>query len=305
VWRTILERFRENFYLSQALRWISRPVYGGATFLSTQIPRKIKTNGVSVSLPNGKRMRFERDCGIGIASALYWHGPDAYEPATSKTLRFFFGRVRTFVDVGANSGLYSLLAGLWNPGIQVLAFEPEPRIYKCLLANVRRNDLAEQISCYQLALSDETGKAEFYLPPSQSRDVESTGTLAEKSWQSRKEHTTLQVDTVKFDDFEAARSVPLQLVKIDVEDAEAKVLSGMARSIARDRPLIICEILPRQHHNLRTLEVIRDLGYTAYWITSVGYVRVSNFEFERTAPDFLLSPRDGPEIVTDPSYFLH
>jgi hypothetical protein len=65
----------------------------------------------------------------------------------------------------------------------------------------------------------------------------------------------------------------------------------MAQTIRRDRPFIICEILPREHHNEKTRRVIESLGYTAYWITSTGYVRVSRFDFERPVfEDFLLTP---------------
>jgi FkbM family methyltransferase len=308
-WRDLilsLQKLRENYYLSKLLRVVSRPLYLGATFLSSQIAQKVKSNGIAVSLPNGQTLRVARNCGINIASALYWHGLDGYEAATSKTLRFFFERVTGFVDIGANYGLYSLLAALWNPQIVVTAFEPEPRIHRCLKTNVRINGLASRIHVEKLALSDKCGKAAFYLPPSQSKDIESTGTIAEGSWQSRNEHSTLEVDMVSFDDFEAQHPMRLELVKIDVEDAEARVLAGMAKTIRRDQPIIVCEILPRAHKNERTLGIIQDLGYTAYWITSVGYIRVSNFDFERrTSQDFLLSAHHaGRDIVTDAGAFL-
>ncbi len=55
-------------------------------------------------------MTIGRDAGVGLASLLFWHGVDGYKRETSETLRFFFSRSATFVDVGANCGIYSLLA---------------------------------------------------------------------------------------------------------------------------------------------------------------------------------------------------
>jgi FkbM family methyltransferase len=301
-----LRKWRENYYLSKILAPISRCVYESATFLASQISSKVKTNGVPIRLPHGRILRTARNCGIGLSSLLYWRGLDGYEPATSRTLTFFFERVNTFVDVGANYGLYSLLAALWNPRISVTAFEPVPKIYECLTRNVHANGLTERISTHQLALSDRSGKTAFYLPPSQSLDLESTGTLVAESWQNRKPHTTLEIEAVKFDEFEALHPMRVELVKIDVEDFEASVLSGMTKTILRDRPIIVCEILPREHRNQPTLLAIRELGYTPYWITSDGFILVTDFDFERnSSQDFLLSPRPlGHNVITNPAAFL-
>jgi hypothetical protein len=97
----------------------------------------------------------------------------------------------------------------------------------------------------------------------------------------------------------------IDLMKIDVEDFEADVLIGMQETIRRDHPFIVCEILPRnrEHKNERTREVIQSLGYTAYWITPAGLIRVSRFDFEREFTNFLLSPVSLPgEVVDDPRH---
>jgi FkbM family methyltransferase len=281
-------------------------MYKSATFLATQISSKVKINGMPIPLPHGRILRTAKNCGVGIPSLLYWQGLDGYEAATSKTLRFFFERVNTFIDVGANYGLYSLLAALWNPKISVFAFEPEPRIYDCMTRNVRANGFSDRISAHRLGLSDQNGKFAFYLPPSESLDIESTGTLVEESWQNRKLHTTLEVEVIRFDDFEALHPMRIDLVKIDVEDFQANVLDGMTKTILRDRPIIICEVLPREHRNERTILAIRNLGYEPYWITSVGYILVTDFDFVRdSSQDFLLAPRPlGRSVVTDPAAFL-
>lgn len=299
-----LKRWRENYYFSRGLSSTTKPLQRLCAAVARQIQTKVRRNGVEISLPNGGRLRIARDAGVAIASALYWHGLEGHEPETSPTLRFFFERAATFVDVGANYGFYSLLAATWNPALRVVSFEPLRPVFEGLKKNVALNHLEERIVCENLALSSQSGKATLYLPASTGKDVETTGTLSSDSWQVRQKAQPLQVDTVRLDDYEASHPMRVDIVKIDVEDFEADVLEGMQRIIRRDKPFIVCEILPRnrEHKNERTRQMIASLNYTAYWITPSGYVRVSRFDFDRELTNFLLSPvATEDEVLHDPA----
>jgi FkbM family methyltransferase len=129
-----------------------------------QLQRKVRKNGVSFLLPNGKSLVIAEDSGIGVASGLFWHGLDGYEPETSRVLRFLFERSRTFVDVGANYGFYSVLGALWNPDLKVIAFEPVSAIFEGLKRNVHGNSLAERVVCENFALASDSGTATLFLP---------------------------------------------------------------------------------------------------------------------------------------------
>ena len=297
----VLKKWRENYYVSNALAAVARPAYLVSQRLSGRLKRTIRKNGVAVRLPNGQILRFARDAGVDLASLLFWSGMDGFEPKTAKTLCFFFERSATFVDVGANYGYYSMLAALWNPQLRVVSFEPVPQIYKGLQKNIALNGIGDRVEPYQVALSDTTGRANFLLPPSEGNDLESTGTLVSDGWQSRKQSTAFEVETVRFDDFEGQHPMKLDVVKIDVEDFEAGVLRGMQKTILRDRPFIVTEVLWREHKNEKTRLMIESLGYMPYWITPSGYVRVSNFDFKRkNNTDFLLSPVSVPgEVISD------
>ena len=301
-----MKRVRENYYCSLLLAQLAKPIQRVCGKLASQLKRSVRKNGVGARLPSGQIMRIARDSGIGLASLLFWDGIDGYERETSKTLRFFFSRVQTFVDVGANYGMYTILGALWNLELVVVAFEPSAAIYSGLKRNVALNGLEGRITCENLALADRSGRAILHLPRSEGKDVESTGTLAANSWQVRQAAPGVQIGAVTFDDYESSHPMKVDLIKIDVEDFEASVLAGMRRVIERDRPFIICEILPRlkEHKNQRTLEVIDSLAYFPYWITSCGYVRVSSFDFQRAYTDFILSPVQVPaEVVTDLNTF--
>ena len=298
--KTFLKRWRDNYYFSLLLAYSSKPLRFISSTVALQIQQRVRKNGVTIRLPNGKNLTIGKNTGIGMASLLFWHGLNGHEPETSRALRFFFERVTTFIDVGANCGLYSVLGGLWNPNLNVISFEPVAMIFSGLERNVALNRLQDRVRCENVALSSKSGRATLFLPERKSLDVESTGTLVQDSWQHRNGSLVLEVETVRFDEYEARHPMRVDLIKIDVEDFEAEVLEGMQETIMRDRPFIVCEVLPRPHRNERTRKIIEALNYKAYWITSLGYIRVCRFDFTRGHyTDFLLSPVSTPDIVLD------
>jgi FkbM family methyltransferase len=293
-----LKRARDNYYVSRLITAFAAPLHSVCTATAAQIQRSVHRNGAAIRLPNGQTMRIARDNGIWIASALFWNGLDGHEPETSRALRFLFERSSTFVDVGANYGIYSILGALWNPRLQVVAFEPVPRIHEGLRKNVALNRLQDRIVCENLALADNAGKAAFFLPDGEGQDLDSAGTLVADGWQARKNSPRIEVETVRFDDYEKRRPMRVDLVKIDVEDLEADVLAGMRAVVERDRPFIVCEVLPRAHRNERTRNIVESLQYQPYWITPAGFIRVSRFDFSRNDfQNFLLSPVSTPDTV--------
>ena len=298
-----LKRWREDYYCSRFLTGVARPIHSVCSRLASEIQKKVRRNGLAIQLPNGQVMRIARNSGIALASTLFWHGLEGYEHKTSETLRFFFTRSATFIDVGANYGFYSMLSAFWNPNIRVVAFEPLMPIYEGLRNNIALNQLDTRVVCENLALANQNGRSTLYVPPAEGKDYETTGTLAINSWQVRHGSPGYPVETIRFDDYETRHTMKVDLVKIDVEDFEGDVLAGMQQIIRRDRPFIVCEILPRnrEHRNERTRQVVESLHYEPYWITPSGYIRVSRFDFERNQDrDFLLSPVSVPgEIVTD------
>lgn len=298
--KTLLKRWRDQYYISQVLAHAAQPIRFLAAHTARQIEQKVRKNSVTIRLPSGKNMSIARDSGIGLASSLFWHGLNGFEPDTSRTLRFFFERAATFIDVGANCGFYSILGTLWNSELKVVAFEPVPSIFEILKRNARLNEVAERVRCENIALSSKSGKTSLYLPKSENMDIETTGTLVRDGWQTRIGSPSLEVEAVRFDEYEARRPIRVDLIKIDVEDHEADVMQGMTEIVKRDHPFIVCEILPRPHGNQRTREIVEAFNYQPYWITSAGYIKVPRFDFERgNFTDFVLSPVSTPAVVLD------
>jgi FkbM family methyltransferase len=253
---------------------------------------------------------FPRSVGIGILSAISWHGTEGFEPHTWATLQLLIQRSGTFIDIGSNIGFYSVLAKRLAPQIDVLSFEPVPALCEQSRKFHRSNNVPANI--YQVALSNTDGLAKLYQPIERECDETSASTLVTDSWQARKSHVELIVQTAKLDTFVSNRTLRRPItIKIDVEDHEAAVLRGAADTIRKFRPLIVCEILPRpvrpggrlgsevipiaeQHGNAETVTVLSAIDYTAFAITSVGYFRFlpGDFATERQFTDFLLLPNE-------------
>jgi FkbM family methyltransferase len=160
--------------------------------------------------------------------------------------------------------VYSIFAAAANPSAHVIALEPNPHVFAVLEANLALNP-ALRVAPHSLALADHNGNETFYL-------AGGTSSLNPEFRQGGVE--TVSVTVAKGDDF-ISRTAPdgrLDLVKIDTETTEPSVLRGLAGTISRDLPDIVCEVLPDRTE--RELEAFfAPLGYEAFWLTDRGPIR--------------------------------
>src|SRR6476619_920138 len=92
-----------------------------------------------------------------IGRALYWRGLNSWEPETISVFRELVKEARVFVDVGANTGIYSLIGLAANPKLRVIAFEPVPRIRQRLEENLVLNGWQTRCEIRGEAVSDNLG----------------------------------------------------------------------------------------------------------------------------------------------------
>ena len=127
-------------------------------------------------------------------------------------------------DIGAHVGYYTLLAAhLVGPRGRVVAFEPLPANLEILRQHLRLNKVTN-VEVVAAALSDRAGTASFAV-------------AADRSMGSLADHGELEVRVEVLDQLLASGRLPApDCIKIDVEGAEYRLLSGARECLARHRP---------------------------------------------------------------------
>lgn len=144
-----------------------------------------------------------------------------------------------FVDVGANEGLFTLLASaVVGSSGRVHAFEPSPRERSRLEANIKLNRLSN-VHVHPVALGSEQRIASLRVS-NQAHPGQST--LGGFSYRETEEAYSVEVPVQTLDDVvERERPERIDLIKVDVEGSETAVLRGALESLHRFRPMIIVE----------------------------------------------------------------
>jgi FkbM family methyltransferase len=144
-----------------------------------------------------------------------------------------------FLDVGANTGLYTLFAAKRCSNAKVVAFEPYPPNMRLLKRDIERNEL-ENVDTWEVALSDSAGTVEFDQPEQEDVGYGSGSIESEPG----NPNSTVEVAAKTGDELISDGEVPTpSIVKIDVEGAEPLVVEGMKDALSTPEcRLVYCEI---------------------------------------------------------------
>jgi len=228
-----------------------------------------------------------------IAHLLYWGGIDSFEGETIRVFLRLLEHTHTFLDVGANTGIYSLIAAVDNPTRRVYAFEPVPRVFECLKRNVALNRVSNlYVDCS--AVTDYDGEITLYVP---TTILFPTSASTLRGWREGCEAIAVQAVTV--DAFVATHAVPkVDLMKIDTEGTEPMVLKG-ATDTLEDEPMIICEVIHgKTERSLHTL--LDDRGYRYFRIAREGLVQqecITGAEIYKDLNYLFITPSRMQEIT--------
>jgi FkbM family methyltransferase len=198
---------------------------------------------------------------VSHAGYLWYNGPDAvenlptgpHEQEIIEAVEQLLPRIRrhVLVDVGAHYGLYTVrLAKHFR---EVWAFEPHPRNFDILLANIGLNNITN-VKAYRVALWDKDDEAGLELAPGNDpaqisgrfRVVETAGTMA--------------VPVRRLDTLDPPE---VSYIKVDVEGCAHRVLRGALNILKKHRPVVQIEYHSEEEIQgcLRVLDVF---GYSEY-----------------------------------------
>lgn len=164
--------------------------------------------------------------------------PQCFDAAELDALRAAMGPGKTFIDIGANAGLYSLVAAkAGGPASRVIAVEPQDEMRRRLAYNARTNKL-ENIEISGVALADYEGESVMRLVGNNRGGTQ----LAVTDEGATGRTTAVRVATLStlLGEMRVSR---LDAMKIDVEGGELAILAPFFASVPRETwpDLIIME----------------------------------------------------------------
>jgi FkbM family methyltransferase len=162
---------------------------------------------------------------------------------------------RRLLDVGALHGIFSLVFAAMNRESKVVAIEPSPIAFAKLLYNVRKNGLESNIVTHEVALSSTSGRLQMRY----QWEHAVAAPLSEPGGR-------ISVEKIPGDVLCAKLAFKPDVIKIDVEGHELKVINGLIRTIMAIKPLLFLELHPgliaRENDNISDLwTFFENAGY--------------------------------------------
>lgn len=166
----------------------------------------------------------------------------SYEHNLSQCAVHYAPKDRDAIDVGANCGIFTVLLAKLLPTGRVLSLEPTPIPLQHLNKNLRQNGVCDRVIVFEGVADAVAGQTQLNYIEGRE-EFSSLGPLTHKSVRSQAS-TPLNVTAATVDSLVAQHSLTPGFIKIDAEGAEHKVLSGMASTIQKHRPVILLELSP-------------------------------------------------------------
>ena len=221
-----------------------------------------------------------------------------HPPAVHPSVLAFLSPGGVAVDVGANLGEWAVpLARRVGPSGRLLAIEPAPRaaaaLDKTLVANAFAQ--AELIRC---AVGDHDGTAEFAIPIVSSVRID-TGTA--RIGPAAAGRQALKVALRSLDSLAAEHRLDrVDLIKIDVEGYERRVLDGAQATLARFRPVLVIETGHEAEGDRRAIhDRLGGLGYRMLGVLlDFGMAEAGWPAYVASAPPF--RPGDAHNLLLVP-----
>ncbi|MDY6895578.1 MAG: FkbM family methyltransferase [Thermotogota bacterium] len=235
------------------------------------------------------KLQFKPSTYLGMF--LYYRG--MYEEGVIKKLKKLLKPKMTFVDVGANIGLYSVIGAYLVGDLgQVIAFEPQSELKNIFLANLKINRLSN-VTLKSTALGKFSGAGKLYQVSQINEGQATLKTGDNEGFFGNPEKVSIQklsdvLEELGIDDIDG--------IKIDTEGAELDVLEGFRSHLEKKPPNFILLECIENHLNRfgndtnSVILFLQQFNYRIYclyhgrWRSIVSYTDHKNYGF---SPDIL------------------
>jgi len=169
---------------------------------------------------------------------------DMHEKYIIRRLPSLLGDGKFFVDISASLGQYTHHINKIMTQGKIIAVEADPFRFERLSENCRKwsDESSNSIDCISAAVSDEEGRIAFYVTDSQISGALYRHSLhyISKELSKTVNWREIEVDAIKLDSILQDRTP--DLIKIDVEVTELRVLRGARKLIKRGTTLFLIEV---------------------------------------------------------------
>lgn len=213
---------------------------------------------------------------------------DNYSPAITAILRKYLSPDSVFLDIGANIGWFTMVAStIIGPRGHIHAFEPRQQTVAYLRRSVALNELGARVTVHDYGLDSAMRDGYLSWKPDDRNPGHSflTGAGALPGVESH---------PIKLLPLDALNLGPVDVIKIDVEGAEMRVMSGAKATIEASRPVILAELFPLQLQQVSGVSAAEFIG----WFADLGY-RAIIADARRQGEEISDFPQDWPVELVD------
>jgi len=195
--------------------------------------------------------------GYQIENEIFWGGlANGWEKVSIGLWMKLCKNSSIIIDIGANTGIYSLIAKTINPHAKVYAFDPVHRVFARLKENIKLNNY--DIIAIEKAVSNFDGLAIIYDTNSEHTN---SVTVNKNLSSSDTKVIETKIETITLNSFIKNYNIGrIDLIKIDVETHEPEVLEGFSEYLKIFKPTLLIEILSDEIGE-KVNEIVEGLDY--------------------------------------------
>ncbi|HSW56699.1 MAG TPA: FkbM family methyltransferase [Ignavibacteriaceae bacterium] len=215
--------------------------------------------------------KIKLDVSRDVDKHFYW---GEFEVGNLVLLKSLLKDCQTFFDIGANIGIYSLLASKhMRHGGKVYSFEPSDWAYKRLMENLELNNI-KNVEVFKQAATNSAGTKQFYL-------CEDDAYNSLNSSPMKAVQKVIDIECIRIDDFCSEHKIKkIDILKVDAEGTDYLVLKGAENILKSETaPIIMCEFNKKILEGLLYtkndfVRLLRDLSYSVFVIKGENLIKI-------------------------------
>jgi FkbM family methyltransferase len=164
------------------------------------------------------------------------------------------------LDIGANLGIMTVHLAKKFPNTTIHSFEPMPENHQ-VLHKISAAFQLKNVNIHELALGEEKGIVKMVLPVVNQTVKQGLSHIKHESIQDWNDGKEVAVSIEKLDD--VIDDMPIQGIKIDVENFEYFALKGAEKILSNQHPFIYAELWDNENRK-RCIDFLTGLNYTVF-----------------------------------------